>query len=71
MFRVIRLLKIYIFFWFWEDCVNFIVLPLVVYMQPSAMDALVGSVILTVRRDGVRVALDNCFLSNALMLDGR
>ena len=43
----------------WQECVNFMALPIVVYIRQSAMDALVGSVIFIVRPNGVRVAIDN------------
>ena len=56
---------------FWQDCVNFMALPIVVYIRQSAMDALVGSVIFIVRPDGVRVAIDNGIYWSALNLDGR
>ena len=46
-------------------------LPLVVYIRPSAMDALAGNVIFIVQPDGVRVAIDNGIYWSALKLDGR
>ena len=45
-------------------------LPIVVYIRQSAMDALVGSVMFIVRPDGVRVAIDNGIYWSALNLDG-
>ena len=72
MFMVIRLLRTYVYsLLFWQDCVNFMALPIVVYIRQSAMDALVGSVIFIVRPDGVRVAIDNGIYWSALNLDGR
>ena len=52
MSMVIRLLRtysrldsIYVYsLLFWQDCVNFMALLIVVYIRQSAMDALVGSV---------------------------
>ena len=55
---------------FWQDCVNSMALPIVVYIRQGAMDALVGSVIFIVRPDGVRVAIDNGIYWSALNVDG-
>ena len=55
---------------FWQDSVNFMALPIVVYIRQSAMHALVGRVIFIARPDGVRVAIDNDIYWSALDLDG-